>query len=210
MYIGQAESGKSTLLKNFQMYFAPAAFHEESEAWRAVIYLNLVRTVNFILDLLDSAAIDQTTAKGGGVPAPLRRLQLSLSPLRGVEQSLKRRLSPDDPFLLSSPTDSSPLGKISPYDAICPSEFFVRSGSQWKMSLRKARESYLAQEVKASAEINNGAWRPKGKGKAEEEMDAARRVIEACRDDIAELWAHQRVRDILSRRGVILEEQSGL
>jgi hypothetical protein len=31
---GQAESGKSTLLKNFQLQFTPKAFNAEAEAWR--------------------------------------------------------------------------------------------------------------------------------------------------------------------------------
>ena len=69
-YAGQSESGKSTILKQFQLFFAPKAFRVEAEAWRAVIHLNLVRSVNFILDLLPSAG---TTT--------VSREALSMSPL---------------------------------------------------------------------------------------------------------------------------------
>ena len=51
---GQSESGKSTMLKNFQLYFTPKALQAETDAWRAVIHLNLVRSVNFVLDVLSS------------------------------------------------------------------------------------------------------------------------------------------------------------
>ncbi|KAI0674729.1 G-alpha-domain-containing protein [Trametes maxima] len=52
LLLGQSESGKSTTLKNFQLAFAPKAWRAERASWRAVIQLNLVRSVNFILDAL--------------------------------------------------------------------------------------------------------------------------------------------------------------
>ncbi|KAJ7109878.1 guanine nucleotide binding protein, alpha subunit [Mycena epipterygia] len=52
LLLGQSESGKSTCLKQFQLLHTPAAFHAERIAWRAVIYLNLVRSVRRILDAL--------------------------------------------------------------------------------------------------------------------------------------------------------------
>ncbi|KLO16117.1 G-alpha-domain-containing protein [Schizopora paradoxa] len=54
LLLGQAESGKSTTLKNFQLHFTPRAFHADAEAWRIVIYMNLIRSVNSILELLDA------------------------------------------------------------------------------------------------------------------------------------------------------------
>ncbi|KAI0366082.1 G-alpha-domain-containing protein [Pilatotrama ljubarskyi] len=52
LLLGQSESGKSTTLKNFQLAFAPNAWRAERASWRAVIHLNLVRSVNHILDVL--------------------------------------------------------------------------------------------------------------------------------------------------------------
>lgn len=52
LLLGQSESGKSTTLKQFQLLYSPAAFHSERIAWRAVIYLNLVRSVRRILEAL--------------------------------------------------------------------------------------------------------------------------------------------------------------
>ncbi|KAI0823705.1 G-alpha-domain-containing protein [Trametes gibbosa] len=54
LLLGQSESGKSTTVKNFQLAFAYDAFLAERAAWRAVIHLNLVRSVNSIIDVLSS------------------------------------------------------------------------------------------------------------------------------------------------------------
>ncbi|KAJ3864905.1 guanine nucleotide binding protein, alpha subunit [Lentinula novae-zelandiae] len=56
LLLGQSESGKSTTLKQFQLLHTPSAFHAERIAWRAVIYLNLVRSVRRILDALSPEA----------------------------------------------------------------------------------------------------------------------------------------------------------
>ncbi|KAF5377151.1 hypothetical protein D9757_008783 [Collybiopsis confluens] len=56
LLLGQSESGKSTTLKQFQLLHSPATFHAERIAWRAVIYLNLVRSIRRILDALSPEA----------------------------------------------------------------------------------------------------------------------------------------------------------
>ncbi|KAJ8497138.1 hypothetical protein ONZ51_g683 [Trametes cubensis] len=52
LLLGQSESGKSTTVKNFQLAYAYDAFMAERAAWRAVVHLNLVRSINGILDVL--------------------------------------------------------------------------------------------------------------------------------------------------------------
>ncbi|KAF7794106.1 hypothetical protein EIP86_005236, partial [Pleurotus ostreatoroseus] len=42
LLLGQAESGKSTTLKNFQLAFTPTHFRNERLAWRTIIQLNLI------------------------------------------------------------------------------------------------------------------------------------------------------------------------
>ncbi|EIN08754.1 G-alpha-domain-containing protein [Punctularia strigosozonata HHB-11173 SS5] len=56
LLLGQAESGKSTTLKNFQMIYAPAAWRAQRRNWRAVVQLNLIRSINAILDVLAEEA----------------------------------------------------------------------------------------------------------------------------------------------------------
>ncbi|KAF9457920.1 guanine nucleotide binding protein, alpha subunit [Collybia nuda] len=54
LLLGQSESGKSTTLRQFQRLYTPTAFREERVLWRAVIQLNIVRSIRIILDTLSS------------------------------------------------------------------------------------------------------------------------------------------------------------
>ncbi|KAH9941216.1 G-protein alpha subunit [Epithele typhae] len=137
LLLGQSESGKSTLLKNFQLMYTPTALHAEAAAWRAVVHLNLVRSVNFILDFLTShternsatpgssdghshehgghrhrmSSLASGAGQGSGIrPSEVRRYKLALSPLLQVEVILVRQLrAADSPRSpVSSPTVASP------------------------------------------------------------------------------------------------------
>ncbi|KIJ27354.1 hypothetical protein M422DRAFT_271497 [Sphaerobolus stellatus SS14] len=55
LLLGQSESGKSTTLRQFQLHYTPHAFAKEKLLWRAVIQLNLVRSILTVLDTLSDA-----------------------------------------------------------------------------------------------------------------------------------------------------------
>jgi guanine nucleotide-binding protein subunit alpha len=241
------------------------------DAWRAVIDLNLVRSVTFLLRLLDedpnvvtaspiassstssSAAVDtgrNSSGSGSGsgsgsitigvgltgrdgdvdnddddarplsptgtklVPLQrltddLRRLRVSLSPLRSIEESLVRFISPDAPRHLGGGAMSGVIGGGGAAAASVRSaallpterafEVSVRSGSRWK-SLFKGG---------AGAGAGSGSI-SKASGRGYDELLNARRVIEACREDIVALWNHPAVRASLAEQSVALEFQSGL
>ncbi|OSX55882.1 hypothetical protein POSPLADRAFT_1063362, partial [Postia placenta MAD-698-R-SB12] len=116
LLLGQAESGKSTTLKNFQLAFSPSHFRSERAAWRTIIQLNLIRSIKRLLEVLQEEW-DQSVAqpasrpdKGKGVagrapPAvrfstsPLtdahRKMRMRLSPLLPIEEQLSKRLFPE-------------------------------------------------------------------------------------------------------------------
>ncbi|KAI0263033.1 guanine nucleotide binding protein, alpha subunit [Gloeopeniophorella convolvens] len=52
LLLGQSESGKSTTLRQFQRIYTPTAFREERIHWRAIIQLNVIRSVHTILGAL--------------------------------------------------------------------------------------------------------------------------------------------------------------
>lgn len=198
---GQAESGKSTVLKNFQLHFAPEAFHAESEAWRAVIHLNLIRSVNFILDLLPGGPSSLHSSLHGESSSHhsrqlsenallddslLRHFRVRLSPLRQVELILVQRLSADDPSRAAVNVEEA-----MPWYYGRASEVSIRGGSGWKALLRRKWNTSQA------------ATRP-------DELDKARQILHACRQDIAELWGHPDVQHGLEAEGVVLRDQSGL
>lgn len=108
LLLGQSESGKSTTLKQFQLVHAPAAFHADRLAWRAVIYLNLVRSILRILDAVSPDADPLDYGHGvdlwpvasyrtiGTRVAKYDYYRRALEPLRGLEQHLIRMLSAPD------------------------------------------------------------------------------------------------------------------
>lgn len=53
LLLGQAESGKSTLQKQFQLIYSPGTLEKERTSWRAVVYFNVARSVKRILEALD-------------------------------------------------------------------------------------------------------------------------------------------------------------
>ncbi|KAK7059742.1 guanine nucleotide-binding protein alpha-4 subunit [Favolaschia claudopus] len=84
LLLGQSESGKSTTLRQFQRIYTPTAFRQERSQWRAVIQLNIVRSIRTILDALDGSTTGRrsrrasasasmlalSAAVGLGVPVP--------------------------------------------------------------------------------------------------------------------------------------------
>jgi guanine nucleotide-binding protein alpha-1 subunit len=230
-HTGQAESGKSTILRNFQLKYAPSAFRAEAEAWRAVIDLNLVRSVTFLLNLLEestptspsmsSSTVDASGSRSGDVDMSptspgtkimplgrltddLRRLRVSLSPLRNIEDTLARVICPEHyPRRGGRPgsnnnnnNNNNNKGNTASSSTTLPTErafeVSVRSGSRWKTLF------------KGSGAVS------KARSQGYEEVQNARRVIEACREDIVALWNHPAVRASLADQSVSLEFQSGL
>ncbi|KIO09661.1 hypothetical protein M404DRAFT_279884 [Pisolithus tinctorius Marx 270] len=90
LLLGQSESGKSTTLKNFRMQFAAEKWAQERASWKAVIQLNLVRSVNAILDAVKCPNADDENVLS--FSDRHRLLVVRLGPLRGVEEDLKRLL----------------------------------------------------------------------------------------------------------------------
>lgn len=184
--IRQGESGKSTILKNFQFHFSPVAFKEDSLAWRAVIHLNLVCIVNFILDLLPYTSPAQPREGGGSssrneVDEPdgratdeIKQLKMRLCPLREVETILSKRLAMERcPARWTSSTTTLDSDQ-SPKSSFKSAEIVVRSGSGWK----------------ALSRLHG----PSGQDKINE----MRQIIAACCVDIVSLWENETVQSAIS------------
>ncbi|KAN0078032.1 Guanine nucleotide binding protein (G-protein), alpha subunit [Tylopilus felleus] len=75
LLLGQAESGKSTMLRNFQLAFCPNYFHREIPVWKVIIQLNLIGSVKRLLatieDELDTGASRSGASPPQILPTPL-------------------------------------------------------------------------------------------------------------------------------------------
>ncbi|KAI0371216.1 G-alpha-domain-containing protein [Pilatotrama ljubarskyi] len=204
LLLGQSESGKSTMLKNFQIRFAPNALRAESDAWRAVIHLNLVRSVNFILDVLTNSSASPTHTQAGdgsptvphfsrrlsATPQPntdLRRFKLALSPLRQVEVILTRHLSADDLPNMSADSESAHARAT---------DVTIRGEHAWRALVRQRQEREGKQHTRYSEGLAG-------------EVENARQIVDACRDEIVTMWTSPGVQMALRDEGVVLEDQSG-
>jgi guanine nucleotide-binding protein subunit alpha len=157
-------------------------------AWKAVIYLNLVRSVNFVLDLLqdDDPSTTSSSRVHRLVPGDddssnnLPHLRIRLAPLREVEQILTRHFCP-----LEIGNDA--FGR---YREDRASEVSVRGLSGWKTLLKHRRNSQIPA-------ISN-------------DLDSSQRVIEACKEDMTSLWENPVIQAGLQKHDVQLQDQSGL
>ncbi|RDX54681.1 G-protein alpha subunit [Lentinus brumalis] len=220
LLLGQSESGKSTMLKNFQLAFTPKALQAESDAWRAVIHLNLVRSVNFIIDLLSNTVAPHSTPYGSSyhphgsgrtqqhsnagdtsptVTSFTHHHRMSATPQPSAEiRRYKLALSPlrqVEMILakqLSVHDAGSSRGSIpNALSSGRASEVSVRGGRGWKSLLRR----------RAYEDLPTTNY--------PEELENARQILDACRADIVSLWASSSVQLGLSEEGVALQEQSG-
>ncbi|KAI0312036.1 G-alpha-domain-containing protein [Amylostereum chailletii] len=217
LLLGQSESGKSTTLKNFQMKYAADAWQEERLSWRAVIQLNLIRSITLIVDLLNDA-IATSTPSGSGPSSPIssprivpvdlpargpahgleftehhRILRLRLTPLKNVQKDLERRLGSASEEVTSNTSEA--FTEALP---IVPQEFYVRSRDGWRSALERFKPRH-------SIEVeDNRAAEARSRKDAE-----VSEVIAGCAEDMQTLWDDPLVKELLKRKKLRMEEAPG-
>ncbi|KAJ7753594.1 G-protein alpha subunit [Mycena maculata] len=110
LLLGQSESGKSTVLKNFRLRFTPQYFDSERAAWRMVVLLNLIGSVRVIVNAIESELEAPEFSLVGDTH---RTLCGELEPVIREEGVLNRLISP-----------SHITGDV-----------YVRPGGEWKSIL---------------------------------------------------------------------------
>ncbi|KAF8892959.1 heterotrimeric G protein alpha subunit [Infundibulicybe gibba] len=205
LLLGQSES-------DFRMHYAQAAWEKERSGWRAVVQLNVVRSITTILGVVEAEMSGDPPAESEGddimpgEPADPelqevmkftdrhQLLMIRLAPLRGVEAKLKRRLGAgsEPPQPVSSPMSATPWDVPAelenPRRALA--EFSVRS---WK-------------EV-----LDPSSPRPVGGGGGESgtELDEATLTIAGCKEDMKALWEDKTVKLALKKRKLRLPDSAG-
>ncbi|KAJ3866194.1 guanine nucleotide binding protein, alpha subunit [Lentinula novae-zelandiae] len=222
LLLGQSESGKTATLKNFQLTYAKREWIAERNNWRAVIFLNLVRNVNNILDILNRemaaaslpspdyiGSSDESSEDINSSSRPRlkfkekhRLLKLRLGPLRRIQTDLERRfgataLEPQS----TSITTAAPFGSEESQSSRQSSkEFSINSSNGWKSAFEKIR----AMRAAARADGDAHALR-----RLQETDDEIAEVIAGCRDDVKAIWEDPTVREMLSRGKTRVEDSAG-
>ncbi|KAK7033282.1 guanine nucleotide-binding protein alpha-4 subunit [Favolaschia claudopus] len=214
LLLGQAESGKSTLQKQFQLMYKPSSIEQERASWRTVIYFNVVHSLKHILTTLeawddsfedDPRAPPQPTGyydqSGSPIPPVPKIPSRSASPATGGRNnrimSLRQRLTP----LLA--TDAPLADRLSGGIAVSGSGkggVFVRSGWQSRSidkALGKAGMKKLSADLRSHEEEESDVL-----------LQDVGRMLSSLKDDVRELWAHPTVKGLMMKRKLKLDEWS--
>jgi len=181
MLLGQAESGKSTLQKQFQLFHASQTLDRERPSWRPIVYFNTIKAVRSILDELDwdftSHANQEDEAYiDSNWPAQISRIRHKLLPLVSIEDSLASELS----------------GGVTVAGG--RSGVFVRAG--WQSVVTSTRSWPVANLYDGSLP------RP------DVVANMAARLLSELQYDVDELWQHLAVKTLLRLRRLRLEESA--
>ncbi|KDR67791.1 hypothetical protein GALMADRAFT_105456 [Galerina marginata CBS 339.88] len=96
MLLGQAESGKSTLQKQFQLFYASKTLDVERLSWIPVVYFNIIKALRMIFAEIDHELSIQTPNEplsSYDVRQELNSLRVRLLPLLALETTLASELS---------------------------------------------------------------------------------------------------------------------
>ncbi|KAF8598472.1 G-protein alpha subunit [Ceratobasidium sp. AG-I] len=202
LVLGQSESGKSTLLKNF-ILSTGGGFDSERALWRLIIFHNLVRS---ILDLLEE--INQPIHSNAEHPdndkfhqthsITFKTMRVRLSPLSQIEDLIASTLSSESPPSTSSPSPVEPTS-IWTTKANCfiPNPEINYSSPGWKSALRK---------------LNAGQTSPRSSLEYSIDFDNASdpgNLLVSFHKDLVELGESKVVWEMLKRRNVRIENMSG-
>ncbi|KAH9835198.1 guanine nucleotide binding protein, alpha subunit [Rhodofomes roseus] len=232
LLLGQSESGKSTTLKNFQLMNSPKAFRAERASWRAVIHLNVVRSIHNILEAMAEAqnAQAQPSTPTGGRPSRSRtpsdsstrvyppltaehlKLKMRLSPLLQVEQALIRKLTPPGSAEFEA-THLAQASNVSYLERIRQKEVAVNSLFAWKgvfgRLLSDSRDADSGDGIdwndpQASSEVVSLTI-----ALLMRQWQDPGRIIHACGEDMIRLWNDETIRSLLQIQGIRLEDRPG-
>lgn len=185
LLLGQSQSGKSTIVKNFRMNFARAEWNAERPFWRAVIQVNLVHSILHIFDTLE--------AERDNIP-----LSSMLDPLHHYSVHQFKVTTPG--ALLSKDMYNALRSRLRTVEEILVRHLGNRSGE-----VVDSRRNWVWEDaLREQKGQGNGPSQS-----AEGTMDDATEMIASCGKDMKALWSDAEVRDILTQRKVWPEESPG-
>lgn len=173
--------GKSTLQKQFQLYYASKSLERERPSWRPIVHFNTIKAVRNILDELDLDLTRVTTGKSAegsdasqeGVSA----IRARLLPLIALEDTLASELS----------------GGLAVGGG--RAGVYVRAG--WQSLVTATRSWPIGDTSRASQ-------------KAQVAANMAAKALFTLRRDISALWQHPAVKRLITLRHLKLEESGVL
>ncbi|KAG6902848.1 hypothetical protein C0995_010733 [Termitomyces sp. Mi166 len=238
LLLGQAESGKSTLQKQFQLMYKPNSIDQERVSWKTVIYFNVVHSLKHILatleawdDILDDELLEDSSS-------------VALNRLRTKDNAQQPSPSVS---LISTSTAPSALS-ASPASTVNSTRQASVSREQIG-NLRRRLTSIIATDAPLADRLSGGlsfsgsgkggvyvrsGWQARtienalGRLRTHHDIEFKKsreayydpgqdvlvqdvgRMLSNSKDDIKELWGHPTVKGLIARRKLKLDEWSEL
>ena len=188
--------------------YNPNSLEEERLSWRSVVYYNIVRPVRRIFEAYEafgdadsdvemSTESDEAQASASGTDKEMQLMKLRLAPLLETEPRLEARIAGGVPIA------SSGKGNI-----------FVRSGWQARSMFKsrsQSRTSFTGQ--RSSFETSSRKSEDSAMvivGEKDMVLEETANILNACKDDVRELWNHPAVKRLRDKRKLKLEEWAEL
>ncbi|KIM77183.1 hypothetical protein PILCRDRAFT_825533 [Piloderma croceum F 1598] len=235
LVLGQSESGKSTTIKNFQLAYAYQAWLDERASWRSVIYLNLIRSVNHILEILALEMSNQNSLSHRPTHTTAHSLVHSEESetdvsddetfvaqppfaFTGKHKLLKLSLAPlrgvqKDLEVQIGAGASEPEDLSTWYDYTDPAPFAeVERLVARPSNPRRPNEFFIRSNCGWKETLNKLRPRPSPDHPQHPKKGKQHNIVEilvGCSVNIKSLWTDEVVQAVLKRRNMRLEESSG-
>ncbi|RDB15608.1 Guanine nucleotide-binding protein alpha-4 subunit [Hypsizygus marmoreus] len=199
MLLGQAESGKSTLQKQFQLYYASQTLDHERPSWRPVVYFNVIKAIRMILDELDFEFASRVKEDPNAIT------EIPAGPSASISPIAKDTLSED----IWRSEIGELRAKLLPLVAI---EDTLASELSGGVSISGGRTgAYVRTGWQALVTTSNWSMsdhRSPMKGHTPEVINLAAKTLSSTLNAIKVLWRHPAVKRLLDTRKLRLDESA--
>ncbi|CAE7226270.1 unnamed protein product, partial [Rhizoctonia solani] len=213
LLLGQAESGKTTTLKQFQLLQSKSAFNAQLHSYRALIYLNVLNSVRRMLNavalpdetdqfLSDTSSSSSHSSRSSYArrhyPPHLAALAVRLRPLLHIQKVLERQLrGSTDPDIVVPPSTrrsrrTNSTASSGDDQQVSHGEVTVHAWSSWSERLNSAGN--------IQGEVICMDW---------DSRDDPGQIFAACVDDLIALWEDKVVQTALAKQRPSIRESPG-
>ncbi|EDR01833.1 uncharacterized protein LACBIDRAFT_332856 [Laccaria bicolor S238N-H82] len=154
LLLGQAESGKSTLQKQFQLMYKPTSMVQERASWTAVIYFNVVHSLKHILATLE--AWDDTLDEDAEAQPTSTDDSQSIIPKKARGNGIADQPSPSTSLLTGSIIQGSP-SSLMPSEAGGSHSHSMKEGGALQIAnLRRRLFPLVAADAQLADRLSGG------------------------------------------------------
>ncbi|KAK7043117.1 hypothetical protein VNI00_008471 [Paramarasmius palmivorus] len=184
MLLGQAESGKSTLQKQFQLYYASQTLDSEKPSWKPVVHFNIIKAVKTIVEELEWEFSRSPGSGSASADDPDFSEPIDVSEAEREDLfSIRSRVLPL--IALQDALASELSGGVSISGG--RTGVFVRAG--WQGLLSTASRNWTSTKPQVVANM-------------------AAKALNETQEDISLLWRHPVVKRMITLRKIRLEESA--